>query len=57
MRSPEEGATTGAGPGTGNRASGQRLQEDMMQERPSSQWHSPYRKRTVPADVVVADQR
>ncbi|XP_055522904.1 uncharacterized protein LOC129717088 [Wyeomyia smithii] len=41
MRSPEEGAPTGAGPGTGDRASGQRLEDDEVQERPSRQRAQP----------------
>lgn len=70
MRSPEEGAPTGAGPGTGDRASGQRLEEENVQERPSSQRAQPVnetRDRTssnrqhegnaAPADDAAADRR
>lgn len=70
MRSPEEGAPTGAGPGTGDRASGQRLEEDNVQERPSSQRAQPvprtrnrngssrnHQGHAAPTDVAVADRR
>ncbi|XP_062701855.1 uncharacterized protein LOC134285310 [Aedes albopictus] len=70
MRSPEEGAPTGAGPGTGDRASGQRLEEEVVQERPSSQRAQPvprtqsrngsnsnHQGHAAPANVAVADRR
>ncbi|XP_055527374.1 uncharacterized protein LOC129719989 [Wyeomyia smithii] len=70
MRSPEEGALTGAGPGTGDRASGQRLEENEVQERLSSQRAQPvnytqnsqssnrhHQGTAAPADDAATDRR
>uniref|UniRef100_A0A182X1R3 Uncharacterized protein n=1 Tax=Anopheles quadriannulatus TaxID=34691 RepID=A0A182X1R3_ANOQN len=70
MRFPDEGAPTGAGPGTGDRANVQRLEDEMVQERLFSQRAQPvprtqnrnsstinHQANAAPANVAVADRR
>nr|XP_049461136.1 uncharacterized protein LOC125906424 isoform X2 [Anopheles coluzzii] len=69
-RLPEEGAPTGAGPGTGDRASIQRLEDEMVQERSFSQRALPvprtqnrngstinHQGNAASANVAVADRQ
>ena len=69
-RLPKEGAPTGAGPGTGDRASIQRLEDEMVQERSFSQRALPvprtqnrngstinHQGNAASANVAVADRQ